>query len=139
VNDPMERLDNDPEWKALLRRWQVPPPTASLERRLEASLRLGAHEPWWKRLLAARLSVPVPVAALVLLLLLAVSLLKVRITHSEPLQPASIPSANTPGAPVVSVWNSRQGPAYVTHADWSGFRPPDRIEARIIKQKGTTQ
>lgn len=58
--------NNDQDLRSLLREWQVPSMSSSIEERV-----LTAHRPWWRFLLNGYVRVPVPLACCIVLLLAA--------------------------------------------------------------------
>jgi hypothetical protein len=115
--------ERDP-MRELLREWQSPKPGAEFDDRVadayRAEFRIGRRPtPAWRRLLRARISIPVPV------LLAAVALIALFLW----LRPASVPSAPaTAGNPA---------PAVLTQLNGSGFQPLPNGEARVISVKET--
>lgn len=86
MNENDQDDDRDQDLTAWLRRWEAPPAPASLERRLTKSYRsrIGTRSVW-SRLLAARISVPLPLAALVVGLLLGIGIFAGRqLGHARP-------------------------------------------------------
>lgn len=70
------------ELSSLLKKWHAPGTPPSLDIRVAASFhRQVIVPPLWKRLLTARIPVPVPAAAIVILLLSATSFLALHTTH----------------------------------------------------------
>lgn len=58
--------NDDLELRSLLREWQAPPVTPSLEKRI-----LKKHRSWWRFLLNGYVRVPVPVACSIVVVLIA--------------------------------------------------------------------
>ena len=70
--DGAEDFSADAELTALLRTWEVPPPSDGARRRLLADFRAGVGPaPLWRRALAAQVRVPLPLAACAALLLVS--------------------------------------------------------------------
>lgn len=58
---------NDEQLRETLEQWKAPEPGQSLDARVLAAYRERVKPPLWRRLLRARISVPVPVAAAIVL------------------------------------------------------------------------
>jgi hypothetical protein len=67
--------EKDEDLAAWLRQWEPPKPSPRLDERVTRSFReAGTRESLWKRLAAARVSVPLPLAALLIAVALAIGL-----------------------------------------------------------------
>lgn len=126
-------MDEKDDLGRALNTWKVPEPSAALDYRLLASYR-GAMlaVPWWRRVLRARISVPVPVAAALAVCVLTAFTWVARSgsTPGRPpiaVQPASgSPCGEVPAAPPETrslIAGSAEGTTFVTVGDFSGFRP----------------
>jgi hypothetical protein len=62
-------MDRDPEMQALIRQWTPPDPSPEIDGRMMARFR--ARQPFWRRRLELRVSIPAPALAAVLVLLIA--------------------------------------------------------------------
>jgi hypothetical protein len=109
--------------RELLREWQSPEPGAELDERVTEAYRaafpLVKSRPAWRRLLGAKISIPVPV------LLAAVALVALFLW----LRPSRAPSA--PAAA------RNTAPAVLTQLNGSGFQPLPNGEARVVAVKET--
>ncbi len=116
---------NDDELQEALQKWEAPPPGASVDKRVLAAYRKNyARIPLWRRMLAARISVPVPVAALLLIATAAWLALPSR-QASAPAQPAPVAIRPAP-APA-------REPVMAQQLRIEDFRPVVRPELRVIR------
>ncbi len=53
---------------SVLREWHAPSPSAELDARVRSLFRASRPLPWWRRILSARIAIPVPALAAFLLL-----------------------------------------------------------------------
>jgi hypothetical protein len=120
----------DEELQQLLRKWEVPVVPDGLDERVMTAYRrqTGAGEPFWKRLFASSIRVPVPVAMVVALLLVITAALALR-----PAPPS--PTAVTPetSGPVRA---AQRAVPVETGASLAGFQPVTVITATVV-QEGT--
>lgn len=105
--------------RSVLREWEAPEPSPGLDARVRAAYRAARRTPWWERIWAFRVSIPVPVLAAALLLLAAGFWLQWRSA------PPARPAAASPG--------------YLTRLESAGFQPLPDGEVRVIRKKGVRQ
>lgn len=106
----------DDSLHSLLREWVTPQPDAALDARTRLAWRNARPKPFWRNLLTARVSVPVPMMAALVLVLLALLL---------ELRPLPHPVQSEPG--------------YVTRLGAAGFQPLPHGEARVVPMKEAGQ
>ena len=75
MNDDRKDDESDPELTAWLRLWQAPGMPVGLQERLTTSYRAEVGPRSWRRVLAARITLPLPLAALVILLAMGIGIL----------------------------------------------------------------
>ena len=102
--------------RSLLREWEAPAPSASLDTRVRAAYRAWQRPTFWERLWSFRVSIPVPVLAAAVLLIAAGLWLERR--SVPPQRPA-------PVAPAAI--------GYMTRLETAGFQPLPDGEIRIIR------
>ncbi len=112
--------EHDEGLRRVLGEWRAPETPASLDARVMASYRRHTSPPWWRRVFAAKIAVPVPVFAAVLVLLAAA----LWVTRATP------PERRV--APVM------EPAVVVTSFDEPGFRPLPKGEIRVLR-KGVEQ
>jgi hypothetical protein len=117
----------DEELQRLLNRWSASPLPDEMDGRVLAAYRqqTGSGQPWWQRLLAARVRVPLPVAVGVLLLLIVTAALARR-----PAPPAPTAGTAAPAEPVKAVRNA-EAPV-VTPTSLAGFQPVTEVTATVV-------
>jgi len=125
--------ERDEELHRVLARWSAPIVPDGLDERVVEGFRkqTGAGAPWWERLFASSVRVPVPVALGVIVLLL--------VTAALALRPASTPP--TAGAPASSgsVQTARRSePPIVTRTSLAGFQPVSEVTATVVTGRETT-
>jgi hypothetical protein len=98
----------------LLHEWEAPEPSRALDARVRASFPSTQRRPFWRSLLAARVTIPVPVLAAALVMI-AMGLWLER--SSPPAHPA----------------NAAPPAGYLTRLDTAGFRPLPDGEVRVIR------
>ncbi len=54
---------------SILREWEAPSPSAGLDARVRSAFHASRPLPWWRRILSARITIPVPAFAALLLLI----------------------------------------------------------------------
>ncbi len=116
---------NDDELRKTLNEWKAPEPGASVDKRVLAAYRENYARPaLWRRILLARISVPVPVAAALVLLIAVWFALGPRGNVAPaPPAPVAVQPAPTPtGEPVVA-----------QRLRIENFRPVARPELRVIR------
>ena len=127
--------NDDRQLSRLLREWQVPPPSPSLEERV-----LGAHRTWWRLLLSGHIRVPVPIAASCLIALIAAGAWR----WAKPVPPRVLVKTERVEVPVVrervvTKFVYRNGPAPV-HTPEHGLtfhelKPVAELRPRIIRSR----
>lgn len=111
-----------------LDRWQAPQPGRALDERISAAYRARVvQRPFWSRLFAARIAVPVPaIAAAMVCVLLAFWLFR----------PAPTAPARQNVRRVNSVLVQLPGsPGYITTLDTSGYEPVRDGAIRVVSVK----
>jgi hypothetical protein len=140
--------------REILRRWQVPPPSASLDVRITDSFRRRVIEvPRWKRLLATRLAVPAPVALAFVAAFLCLSAFSLSQMTFWPRAKRSLPEDHTqrpipreatspmmapndssgrgPGEMDSALIRTRSVSSYITRLDLDGFQPLPRGTIKV--------
>jgi len=110
----------------LLKEWKQPEPSRDLERRVAAGYSAatsGNRSGGWRRILAARVSIPVPVLALAALVLIALLLW---------IRPSSVPPAPTMPAQMPHPGGEQN---VVTSLSAQGFQPLPDGTARVVSDK----
>ena len=126
-------MGEEDDLKRALETWEAPTPRRSLDDRVLASYRSEVLAFfWWKRILRARITLPVPVgAALVLLVLFGFAwrdrgagrpVYGLHSVKQAAETPCGVAPAPRPGLHSL-VAGSQQEATYVTVGDFSGFRP----------------
>ena len=136
-------MNENDDLKRALESWQAPSPGRALDYRVLASYRGELlNAPWWRRVLAARISLPVPVA-MALLVAIFVTLAwreRSQVSTTRPgLQSAAAPPCSdrlmqAPDAQSVLA-GSAKGASYITVGDFSGYRPV-KDPTIVIETKG---
>jgi hypothetical protein len=115
--------DRDDGLSSLLRVWQVPPLGSALDHRVLSSYR--AHlldDPLWKRVLRARVAIPVPALALLCLLALAFWLSRPP-ANSSPSTGSHARLIGTSGDMRSVVIATPRNTSYITTVEAEGFQP----------------
>lgn len=120
-------VDRDQELARLLARWSAPVVPEKLDERVVAAYRrqTGRAVPWWERLFATSVRVPLPVALGFVLLLLLTAALALR-----PAPPP--PTAGGPASPEPVQAARRVEPPIVTRTSLSGFQPVSEVTATVV-------
>jgi hypothetical protein len=118
--------ERDETLSRLLRRLGPPAVSGDLDQRVLRAYRRQTG-PWWRRIFATEIRVPLPVAALVVLLLIVSTLLALR-------PAASGGSAATPASrePVQAAKNRE--PAVVSHTSLAGFQPVEELQVTVVQE-----
>ena len=118
-------MDEKDRLSELLKEWRQPEPSPELDDRVVEAYRAatwGRGPRGWKRVLGARVSIPVPVLALAALLVIALLLW---------MRPAAAPAATAPAPP------SHPGVEQnvVTSLSATGFQPLPNGAAQVVSGK----
>ncbi len=103
--------------RSVLREWEAPAPSSALDERVRAAYRAKQRPAWWRRLLMARVSIPVPALAALLLLMLGVWWFQFR-PRPAVVQPVA--------------WEPPAG-GYMTLMEPAGFRALPHGAVRVIR------